>query len=48
MQSRNKIFYDLAAGALVSLIFMPLMAIPDYQRRRRYKKSFAHQYEKLS
>lgn len=42
----NKIFYDLAAGALVSLIFYVLIVrVPDYQRRRRYKKSFAHQYQ---
>lgn len=42
----NKIFYDLAAGALVSLIFYVLVVrVPDYQRRRRYKKSFAHQYQ---
>jgi hypothetical protein len=41
----NKIFYDLAAGALVSLIFYVLIVrIPDYHRRQRYKKSFAHQY----
>jgi len=40
----NKIFYDLAAGALVSLNFYVLIVcIPDFQRRRRYKKSFAYQ-----
>jgi hypothetical protein len=41
----NKIFYDLAAGALVSLIFYILIVrVPDYQRRLRYKKSFSNQY----
>lgn len=41
----NKIFYDMGAGALVSLIFYVLIVrIPDYQRRLRYKKSFLHQY----
>jgi hypothetical protein len=42
----NKIFYDLAAGALVSLVFYVLIVrLPDYQKRRRYKKSLAHQYK---
>src|SRR5216683_7786726 len=42
----NKIFYDLAAGALVSLIFYFLIVwVPDYQKRKRYKKSFSHQYQ---
>jgi hypothetical protein len=42
----NKIFYDLAAGALVSLIFYVLVVrIPDRQRRKRYKKSFTRQYK---
>ena len=42
----NKIFYDLAAGALVSLIFYVLIVrIPDRQRRKRYKRSLAHQYK---
>jgi hypothetical protein len=42
----NKIFYDLAAGALISLIFYVLIVrLPDYQKRKRYKKSLAHQYK---
>jgi hypothetical protein len=42
----NKIFYDLAAGALVSLIFYVLIVrVPDYQRRKRYKRSLTHQYK---
>jgi hypothetical protein len=42
----NKIFYDLAAGALVSLIFYVLIVrVPDYQKRRRFKRSFSHQYK---
>jgi hypothetical protein len=42
----NKIAYDLAAGSLVSLVFYVLIVrVPDYQRRRRYKRSFAHQYQ---
>ena len=42
----NKIFYDLAAGALVSLIFYGLIVrVPDYQRRRRYKRGSTHQYK---
>jgi hypothetical protein len=42
----NKIFYDLAAGALISLIFYGLVVrLPDYQKRRRIKRSLAHHYK---
>ncbi len=38
-------FYDLAVGALVSLIFYGLVVrLPDYQKRRRIKRSLAHHY----
>ena len=41
----EKISYDLSIGALTSLIFYILIVrIPDYQKRRRYKKSLAQQY----
>src|ERR1022692_755548 len=41
----NKISYDLASGALVSLIFYGLVVrLPDYQKRRRVKKSLTHHY----
>ena len=34
----NKIFYDLAVGALVTLVFYLLVVrLPDYQRRQRLK-----------
>jgi len=45
-KSWNKIFYDLAVGALVSLIFYGLVVrLPDYQKRRRIKRSLAHHYK---
>ena len=41
----NKIFYDLAAGALVSLLFYVLVVrVPDKQKRKRLKKSLARHY----
>jgi hypothetical protein len=44
-QAWNKIFYDLGVGALVSLIFYGLVVrLPDYQKRRRIKRSLAHRY----
>ena len=42
----NKIFYDLASGALVSLIFYVLIVrVPDYQKRKRCKRSLTQQYK---
>src|SRR5260370_28350194 len=42
----NKILYDLAVGALVSLLFCLLVVrLPDYQKRLRIKRNLAKQYE---
>src|SRR5258708_29756641 len=42
----NKILYDIAVGALVSLLFYVLVVrVPDYQKRQRIKKSLTKQYE---
>jgi hypothetical protein len=42
----NKLFYDLAVGALVTLLFYLLVVrLPDYQRRRRLKISLARHYK---
>lgn len=42
----NKIFYDLAVGALISLLFYGLIVrFPDYQKRLRMKKNLANQYK---
>ena len=42
----NKIFYDLAVGALVSLIFYGLVVrLPDYRKRLRIKKGLANHYQ---
>lgn len=42
----NKILYDLAVGALVSLLLYVLVVrIPDYQRRQRIKRNLTKQYE---
>lgn len=44
-QAFAKILYDLASGALISILFYALMVrIPDNQRRRRYKKTLTSQY----
>jgi hypothetical protein len=44
-QAFAKMLYDLAAGALISILFYVLMVeIPDNQRRRRYQKSLTGQY----
>jgi hypothetical protein len=41
----NKIFYDLAVGALVSLLFYLLVVrLPDYQRRQRLKGGLERHY----
>jgi hypothetical protein len=41
----NKIFYDLAVGALVTLFFYLLVVrLPDYQRRRRLKRNLKRHY----
>ena len=41
----NKIFYDLAVGALVSLLFYFLLVrVPEFQKRRRIKKSLRTQF----
>jgi hypothetical protein len=41
----NKIFYDLAVGALVSLFFYFLLVrVPEFQKRRRIKMSLRTQY----
>ena len=41
----NKIIYDLAVGALISLIFYGLVVrLPDYRKRQRIKKSLANHY----
>lgn len=41
----NKIIYDLAVGALVTLIFYWLVVrLPDRQKRARLRKSLAQQY----
>jgi hypothetical protein len=42
----SKILYDLAMGALVSLIFYVLIVrLPEFQKRRRYRKLLASQYQ---
>ena len=42
----NKIFYDLAVGALVTLLFYLLVVrLPDYQRRQRLKRSLERHYK---
>jgi hypothetical protein len=42
----NKIFYDLAVGALVTLVFYLLVVrLPDYQRRQRLKRSLERHYK---
>jgi hypothetical protein len=41
----NKIFYDLAVGALVTLLFYFLVVrLPDYQRRQRLKRGLERHY----
>lgn len=41
----NKIAYDLAVAALISLIFYILVVrIPEWQKRQRYKKLLTRQY----
>jgi hypothetical protein len=41
----NKIIYDLAVGALVTLVFYLLVVwLPDYQRRQRLKRSLERHY----
>jgi len=41
----NKIFYDLAVGALVSVFFYLLVVrLPDYQRRQRLKRGLERHY----
>jgi len=41
----NKIFYDLAVGALVALFFYLLVVrLPDYLRRRRLKRNLRRHY----
>jgi hypothetical protein len=41
----NKIAYDLAVAALVSLLFYVLIVrVPEHKKRLRFKKSLAHQY----
>jgi hypothetical protein len=40
-----KVLYDVAVGSLISLIFYVLVVrLPDYQRLKRIKRSFATQY----
>lgn len=42
----NKIFYDLAAGALITLLFYLLVVrLPDCQRRQRLKSSLERHYK---
>jgi hypothetical protein len=42
----NKIFYDLAVGALITLLFYLLVVrLPDYQRRQRLKRSLEKHYK---
>jgi hypothetical protein len=42
----EKIFYDLAVGALVSLIFYVLIVrLPDFQKRRRFRSGLVQQYK---
>ena len=42
----NKILYDLAVGALITLLFYLLVVrLPDYQRRQRLKGSFERHYK---
>jgi hypothetical protein len=42
----NKIFYDLAVGALITLLFYLLVVrLPDYQRRQRLKRSLERHYK---
>jgi hypothetical protein len=42
----NKIIYDLGIGSLISLMFYALIVrIPDFQRRRRIKRSLAIHYK---
>jgi hypothetical protein len=42
----NTILYDLAVGALVSLLlYVLIVRIPDYQKRQRIKRSLTKQYE---
>jgi hypothetical protein len=42
----RKLFSDLAVGALVSLLFYLLVvSLPDYQRRRRLKRSLQRHYQ---
>jgi hypothetical protein len=43
-----KVLYDIAVGSLISLIFYVLVVrLPDYQRRKRIKRSFAKQYKRF-
>ena len=42
----SKIFYDLAVGALTTLLFYLLVVrLPDYQRRKRLKRSLERHYK---
>ena len=42
----SKIFYDLAVGALITLLFYLLVVrLPDYYRRQRLKKSLERHYK---
>lgn len=42
----NKLFYDIAAASVVSLIFYGLVVrLPDHLKRLRIKKAFAAQYK---
>ena len=43
-----KVIYDLAIASMVSLIFYGLVVrLPDYQRRRRIKRSFLGRYQRF-
>lgn len=41
----NKLFYDFAAGCVIAVVFYWLLARwPEYQKRKRIKRSFRAQY----
>jgi hypothetical protein len=45
-EDRNKIFYDLAIGYLITLVFYLLVVrLPEYERRQRLKRSLERHYK---
>jgi hypothetical protein len=45
-QAWNKIFYDLAVGALITVLFYYLVVrLPDHQRRQRLKRGLERHYK---